>query len=583
MEPDVEGALAIGRPESFTATGRSIGFDEHVLKTVDVTPGLTPGTQVPSARTTSPSTVARGAEDPNVQLVPTSEVTIGLDPSVLAAAQPSDFPIVIDPDVVWVTDIANSYGINISNGSSWATLADGFVRTGNPVTTLTSAQRWRSTLRFNMSNGYLGANVENAWLATFVDSGTNSGAQNVYFYWADEQGPHYATSPRKVDLNVRAQPYLFGPYNKTRSGSAYHAQTLASGSSGWVAAPALAAFYNLMSVNNLAPTLFAEGAEPTGIYTYKKFSAQLLLRINRPVAATPTRRELTATTATNGAGRIATWGVTSASDPDGDPLQYVHRIRWMQGATWAPLVGCADSPLTTSATYSCTIDQQYLNQTLQYWSVVYDGHDYQYPSGEIDVHYRSTPVRSDYRLPNAQPTTPVPGLLSPSPINGAYYGVNRTPTLKVSPATDPNSDLVWYRFIATSSTGGTRNSGWQTSTQWTLPADFLRWGDSVAWNVQYADGSVQYSGEPVPAVSNTYSFLVGRTASTNPELAGGNTASTTSVVGVDPGTGNFRTGTVDLSIPASAAPLIVQRSYNSLDASNAECSDRVGHRRSIFG
>jgi len=118
-------------------------------------------------------------------------------------------------------------------------------------------------------------------------------------------------------------------------------------------------------------------------------------------------------------------------------------------------------------------------------------HFYEFGSDENPVGTRPVLIVNYNQPPPA--SNPV------SPINNPTL-VTTTPTLTTTPVSDPDGDPVSYDFrIATGSdaeTGAVFNSGWITSTSYTVPAGYLQDGVTYYWKVWTTDGTVNTSSTP---------------------------------------------------------------------------------------
>jgi RHS repeat-associated protein len=88
---------------------------------------------------------------------------------------------------------------------------------------------------------------------------------------------------------------------------------------------------------------------------------------------------------------------------------------------------------------------------------------------------------------------PPPEATAVAPSDGATV-ITRTPQLQVNPVTDPNGDPVQYWFRVSEGFEGAPpgqlvESGWISSTSWTVPANTLQDGVTYSWNVSTSDGT----------------------------------------------------------------------------------------------
>src|SRR5919108_414867 len=88
---------------------------------------------------------------------------------------------------------------------------------------------------------------------------------------------------------------------------------------------------------------------------------------------------------------------------------------------------------------------------------------------------------------------PPPEATAVAPSDGASV-ITRTPQLQVNSVTDPNGDPVTYWFRVSEGFEGAPagqlvESGWISSTSWTVPANTLQDGVTYSWNVSTSDGA----------------------------------------------------------------------------------------------
>src|SRR4029077_17810689 len=100
---------------------------------------------------------------------------------------------------------------------------------------------------------------------------------------------------------------------------------------------------------------------------------------------------------------------------------------------------------------------------------------------------------------NSEPSAPTPL----TPANGAEVRTT-TPTLTVSPATDPNGDQVWYFFHVSNNPDAETDatavySGWSTQPTYTVRPGALQDGVVYYWHAYTYDyiGSVATIGPVV--------------------------------------------------------------------------------------
>ena len=190
----------------------------------------------------------------------------------------------------------------------------------------------------------------------------------------------------------------------------------------------------------------------------------------------------------------------SATDPDGDTVQYLYRVSPSPdaetGAVW-------DSGWTTATTVTVPADRLPANRPY-YWHVyVWDGVYQQNPDW----------VRSFTPTNTLPPAATAPG----SPAQDQVIG-SLTPTLSVSPATDAEGDPVQYWFRVSTGTDGSSgqvvSSGWQDGASWTVPSGVLKDGVPYTWSVSTRDRVPVWSTVPAPgqakpdSTSSVFKFRV---------------------------------------------------------------------------
>ena len=147
---------------------------------------------------------------------------------------------------------------------------------------------------------------------------------------------------------------------------------------------------------------------------------------------------------------------------------------WVRYVPANPLLGTAGQGSANNG-FVLTGDEQ--NPSIDFaWKTFASGNHYPAVAPILEVDYTS-----------------LPGQASPlSPPDGARW-TTQTPTLSVSPATDPDpGDTVQYLFrVATGPDGNSAavvaGSSWQTATSWTVPANTLVNGQTYYWQVWTTD------------------------------------------------------------------------------------------------
>jgi RHS repeat-associated protein len=385
--------LRLSAPETFGADGRPVDVANQVFAAVDLPGG-------------------------------DSRVRVGLTDEFVESLEPDQFPVVVDPSVLYGfgADFVRSYAVYNTTGAAYATYDDGYARVGNPYLSATSPVRWRSTARFNYHN-FFGANVVDAFVETLVVDGTTNGAQGLKVWWASQDGWHWWANPlRFPEVN---------PFTKPAVSDTNWSQPLVSSSlssdiqdhwGGW-----LRDTYNRWTRESTPNgTLLFTGNETAGAYTFKKFAVVLGLTLNRwPTAPTgsATRR-----------GRWVSSSGVSASDPDNDSVSYVHRLRNTvtgqvidYGGSWAWTPqnwGTVEAPA------------DWTGQTIEMQALSWDGMCW---TGECHTN-GPTVVGTFINTPPSAPT-----LNTPSTGTQTH---NFTQELWANVATDPQSDPLTYQFFS---------------------------------------------------------------------------------------------------------------------------------------
>jgi RHS repeat-associated protein len=134
--------------------------------------------------------------------------------------------------------------------------------------------------------------------------------------------------------------------------------------------------------------------------------------------------------------------------------------------------------------------------------------------------------------------------------------VNSQPTLRINPATDADGDAISYNYrVSTNSdakTGAIINSGWITSTQWTVPEGILQDGTTYYWTV-YTKGRTQT--EPNWKSSFKLDLRSGKDSTQAYDTVG--------PVGVDLATGNGTTSADSHSITSLGGSIGLNLNYNT--------------------
>lgn len=151
--------------------------------------------------------------------------------------------------------------------------------------------------------------------------------------------------------------------------------------------------------------------------------------------------------------------------------------------------------------------------------------------------------------------TPTPMSVAASPADKATV-VKTQPSLLVNTVTDADADAVQYYFrVATNpdaETGAVINSGWITSSQWTVPSNILQDGQTYYWHV-YTKGYAQTN--PTWVRSFKVDMRTGKDSTQAYEAVG--------PISADLATGNATTSTGSHSISALGGDIGISLDYNS--------------------
>lgn len=121
-----------------------------------------------------------------------------------------------------------------------------------------------------------------------------------------------------------------------------------------------------------------------------------------------------------------------------------------------------------------------------------------------------------------------------------------------------------------------QDTGWITSSTWTVPAGVMSWGKTSFWSIAVYDGA-------------NMSYLEGPYAVTpvvaQPSVTGhlAVTSDNTDIVGLNPQVGNYSSTVVDASVPVPGPPLQVRRTYNSQDYRGSGSDNNVALGRAASG
>lgn len=151
--------------------------------------------------------------------------------------------------------------------------------------------------------------------------------------------------------------------------------------------------------------------------------------------------------------------------------------------------------------------------------------------------------------------TPTPVATPIEPANGQVT-VNEQPTLRVNPVTDPDGDAVQYYFRVSTGqdaeTGAVINSGWISSTQWTIPDGILQDGTTYYWHV-YTSGATMTN--PNWVRSFKLDLRTGKDSTQSYDTVG--------PIGVDLATGKATTSTETHSMSSLGGSIGLTLNYDS--------------------
>lgn len=232
----------------------------------------------------------------------------------------------------------------------------------------------------------------------------------------------------------------------------------------------------------------------------------------------------------------------SASDPDGDQVQYYYRVARYVGP------GNGDNA-ETNVVYNSgwtTSSSLAVPAGVLAWNATYTWHVYTYDGVAV-----TSPNWVWWFSPtNAAPSTPTLG----APPDGATVGVTN-PTVSAS-ASDPDGDAVSYAFKVSSSpnlTGSLIQSGFGAAS-WTLPAGALQDGRTYYWSAMARDAIGATSAWAPPR-----SFRVDLRLGMRPSVP----FDTLGPVSVNLANGNVVAGLSSPPVASVGGPLGVSYSYNS--------------------
>ncbi|QQG50918.1 MAG: hypothetical protein HZB75_00195 [Candidatus Saccharibacteria bacterium] len=178
--------------------------------------------------------------------------------------------------------------------------------------------------------------------------------------------------------------------------------------------------------------------------------------------------------------------------------------------------------------------------------------------------------------------TPTPMATAASPANGGTV-VTTQPSLRVNNVTDTDGDAVKYYFRVTTNpdaeTGAVINSGWVSSSQWTVPDNILQDGRTYYWHT-YTKGYAQR--DPNWVRSFKVDMRTGKDSTQayeqlgpiNVDLATGNATTSTGTHNISALGGNIGVS-LDYNSPAMSSPGLVGQYWNNTTRSGAPVATRV--------
>ena len=509
--------LLIANPDSYDAGGHSVDASAQVFTATDTATGAA----VPDVSGTIPGPAQGGdklppvpADETPLPVKPTfptgsatSIVTLGVTPEWVKAQPPEVFPVTIDPSlqtVVFSQDSVVAYANHTSSGSSYATTSDGYARIGNPSIGGANADvAWRTVVHFPFE-AYIGAtSVDNAFLATTVVDGASSGSQPLNINWAYDYSWHYgSTVPRN------GWGWQYG--GAINSGNQWIA-TNGSGSE-------LRNMYDPFVRDNWGGSALLLSSAESG-YTYKKFSVQLVLVIDR----WPTGVSASSVWQANPRAIGVTINPATASDPDGDTILYQFYIQdQTTGEVYWRDVNTGVTTNAPSATWG-TATSVVMTAPMA-WA--YNGHTFIWGVQTWDQYWDS--LRNEYHiaqngsgagygafgLSNTLPSAA--NLVGPA--NGSSsHSASQTLQASVPQQYDAEGDQVYYAFFyCTDSACSVKNylSSWNVVTSpgqavsqaVTLPVTLGFSSQQFWWGVSTFDnnpvGALTYSWYPTITITD---------------------------------------------------------------------------------
>jgi PA14 domain len=415
------GRVRISRPDSFDAKGHAVDANRHVFEATDDATG----SKVPEP----PETDGRPSPGAPVSSSAT-HVSFGLEPAFVKTLPADAFPVKVDPSVSVMigTDVLQSWAYHTSNCAPYASFNDTTARIGNPNIGGSNADVvWQSVLHFNFS-AYVGANVQDAFLATNVTGGATSGTQPLNAYWARVYGTHCGgTTP-----NNTPAPSTATGWTPAASGTISTGLVNILGENG---APGLKTLFDpWVRTGNTAAAMLLTTAE-TG-YTAKLFTVSLVLVLNRWPQATGG----TAVAGT-GLGHNVVF-TASGSDPEGE-LYAGASLTDPSNGNYIDNGWNVFAPGAPSRTTTINAPVTMAGKTVNWVSNIYDG----FIDGYLNEAHVVQAGTGTVTVPNTLPAAATPTGPPPSPPAVPTHSASQTLIASLPQKLDIDGDQVYYRFF----------------------------------------------------------------------------------------------------------------------------------------
>lgn len=456
------GRVRVSNPETFDSRSRPVPAEMQIFDATDAATGVA----LPelSGEGTLDAVSARSVAAEST----TSTVTVGVDESWVRSLNASSFPVVVDPTIVFVTgaSMLQAFANHANGGASYAWYADGYARTGNPgLGGLNGSVAWRTVAYFPFEQYYGSNTVENAFLSTTVVDGQSNGTQPLQINWASEWGWHYNTAPTNGWGWLASDSFTSGNEWVAENGTP-------------TGAPLRNMYDPFIQNHYSGASLLLTSSETVGSYTYKKFSVELVLVINRWAPAATLSSPADNAVVHEASQTLVT--TTPQFDADGEQVYQIPyyctdaacTVRNFPGS-WAPIYPPGQGPTTYPMTFPVTYP--FSSQTF-WWGVA--------TSDAVSV-----VVFGSVRKITITDQAPTVSLIAP--VNNAVL-TDQIPTLSALIA-DADDTSVNYRFVVrpASGSGILASSVWQsapsgTTVGWDLPTG-LSSGAGYQWSVEVRD------------------------------------------------------------------------------------------------